>query len=68
MLNKVTFIGFRGAAITPIAPLDPPLRTGTVFPHLSQVLLWNEFEAISKWLFSTPFLLALHPWAGYVDK
>jgi len=38
-------------------------RVGTAFPHLFQVLLENEFEAVSKWLFfvcvPTPFLLAL---------
>ena len=25
MANKVTFVGFRGGAIAPIAPPDPPL-------------------------------------------
>ena len=41
-------------------------RVGTAFPHLFHVLLWNELEAVSKWLFSISlrshiFLLALHP-------
>ena len=43
---------------------------GTAFPHLLHVLLWNELEAVSKWLFfwmvPTPFLWALHPWSRHV--
>jgi len=26
-------------------------RVGTAFPHLIHVLLWNEWDAVSKWLF-----------------
>jgi len=39
---------------------------GTAFTHLFQVLLWNEFKAVLKWLgfwvVPTPFLLVLHHW------
>jgi len=30
-------------------------RVGTAFPHLFQVLLQNELEAVLKWLFLDAF-------------
>ena len=42
-------------------------RVGTAVPDLFHVFLYNEYEAVLKWLFFgsvaklTPFLLVIHP-------
>jgi len=38
MVNKVTFIGFRGEAIAPIAPLDPILVRGRAANYYTAVI------------------------------
>ena len=59
---------FGGVAISCVLGTGVVPVNASAFPHLFHVLLWNEFEAVSKWLdfrvLSQIFLSTLHPWLG----
>jgi len=58
MVNKVTYVGFRGGAIATIAPpLDPPLPGGLYICHQP---LW--FLTFSVFFFCSTWILPVKLW------